>query len=324
MPEYHIPVHDEGEDEDEQEDQDHGNNDDNDVPDEDADPSSSRSSNHFSPQETYETTSPRNSSTSNNVIIEAESSQESPPFPTRSSPASSPPLTQKTSVIGQSGEPTPATAPPNYTRLEIVPPLTDLNSANGDVSKQGNGDPSSPSTWEKMVNSFMRTNSGRRSRSNSIARREPLDGMINRESGNSLTMSRPDPSITVHQSLMQSPSASASMSSFSPYTPTRAAPSPIAPATSADMHKYQDAKLFPFPGIHMLEQRRVKGPSASASASASASVPDVANLHYSSNDDGPSHSFTASPSRTPEMIRERKLSHQASDTRLRGKSQYYS
>lgn len=59
----------------------------------------------------------------------------------------------------------------------------------------------------------------------------------------------------------------------------------------------------------MLEQLRARGPSAS--------VPDVANLRYSSNDDGPSQSFATSPSRTPEMTRERKLSHQASDTRLR-------
>jgi serine/arginine repetitive matrix protein 2 len=313
VPEYRIHVHHE-EEEEEPEDTEQGD----DVPDEDADPSSNRSSNHFSRQETYETTSPRNSSTSNNIVIESEY-QESPSAGTLTSPASSPQPTQSTQLTGQSDGPIPAPALLNGSRGRLeIPPLesvsTELNVGNGDLSKQGNEEPSSPSTWEKMMPSFMRTNSGRRSRSNSIAKREPLDTTVNRESENSLAMSKPEPSTPIHQSS----SASASMTSFAPYTPTRGAPSPIPPATSADMHKYQDAKLFPFPGIHMLEQLRVKGPSASAS------VPDVANLRYSSNDDGPSQSFATSPSRTPDMTRERKLSHQASDTRLRGKCQFHS
>lgn len=315
MPEYRIPVHHE-EEEDEQDDDEQG--DDNEVPDEDADPSSNRSSNHFSRQDTYETNSARNSATSNNIVIESESYQDSPSAGTHTSPASSPPPVQSTPATGQSDGPVPAPVHLNgsRSRLEIVPlerVSADLNVGNGDLSKQGNEEPSSPSTWEKMVNSFMRTNSGRRSRSNSIAKRELPDTTVNRESENNLAMSKPEPSTPIHQS---SSSASASMTSFAPYTPTRGAPSPIPPATSADMHKYQDAKLFPFPGIHMLEQLRAKGPNASAS------VPDVANLRYSSNDDGTS--FATSPSRTPDMTRERKLSHQASDTRLRGKCQFHS
>ncbi|KAM6502207.1 hypothetical protein JOM56_002184 [Amanita muscaria] len=294
---YRIPVHHEDDD-------DEG---DDEVPDEDA--ASTRSSNHFPSQETYENTSPRHS---NGIIIETESYPESPPSQARTSPL--PP--QITLDTNPSNDSPPATSDLNDSsnHLQISVPESEYSAPNCDLAKQGNEEPSSPSTWEKMVNSLIRTasNSGRRSRSNSIInKRDQPDTAADRESGTSL--SKADPNPPVHQALMLSPSASASISSLAPYTPTRGAPSPMPSATPADMHRYQDAKLFPFPGIHILEQRRNK---ERGNPLTSASVPDVANLRYSSNDDGGSQSFAASPSRTPEITRERKLSHQASESRI--------
>ncbi|PFH51554.1 hypothetical protein AMATHDRAFT_47067 [Amanita thiersii Skay4041] len=322
--EYRIPVHDE---EDEYQDDDPDQEDANDVPDEDADPVSARSSNHFSPQETYGTSSPRDSAASNHVVIESENFSDAPnsqvpPSPTSSAPPSqpsAPPLHDETMLpelyIPRLSDITRSPAE----RSPLERESTDLDTPNGDLSKR-NGEASSPSTWEKMKTTLMRTasSSGRRSRSNSILnrdRRDQVDTSLNRESGNSLTLTKHDKGDSTsqgQQSLMQSPSASASILSLTPYTPTRGAPSPIPPATPADIQKYQDAKLFPFPGMYKLEvQRRAKG-----LPTASSSVPDVPNTYYSSNEDGQTQSFATSPTRTPELTRERKLSHQASDTRL--------
>ncbi|KAF8633447.1 hypothetical protein AX17_004616 [Amanita inopinata Kibby_2008] len=309
--EYRIPVHDEEEEDQEQED-------DNEVPDEDADTPSARSSQHSSPQEAYDNASPRDSAMSNNILIETENFSDTPPSQAPPSPTFFAAPEQHPSTPRPSNDSAPPASFPDssHNQAEHLPHdggSTDLDTTSGEMSKQRNGESSSPSAWEKMKITFMKStsSSGRRSRSNSIInrdKREQIDASIHRESGNSLTMLKLDSTMQTHQLLMQSPSASASISSLAPYTPTRAAPSPIPPAT----HRYQNAKLFPFPGIHMLEeQRRAKG-----FPIASASVPDIANFYYSSNEDGQSQSFAASPTRTPELIRERKLSHQASDTRL--------
>jgi hypothetical protein len=109
---------------------------------------------------------------------------------------------------------------------------------------------------------------------------------------------------------MQSPSASTSIVSLASHA-QRGGASPIPAASTADLAKYQDAKLFPFPGMIQLEEkRRAKGlPSASASS------PDIVTMG-GGNDEEAMLPSPISPGHTPEMTRERKLSHQASDTRL--------
>jgi hypothetical protein len=88
----------------------------------------------------------------------------SPSAGTHTSLASST-TTQSTQRIGQSDG--PILAPLALLYGSRGPPLqrtsTDSNVGNGDLSKHGNEKPSSLSTWEKMVPSFLRTNSGRRS-----------------------------------------------------------------------------------------------------------------------------------------------------------------
>ena len=129
-------------------------------------------------------------------------------------------------------------------------------------------------TWEKVKDTFRRagSSSGRRSRTNSILTRkrwDNTDSSVSRESGASLMSAKTDKADSVPSPvgvraphLMQSPSASASILS------------PIPLASSADLSKYQNAKLFPFPGMLRLEEeRRAKGyPPASASS------PDVSIL----------------------------------------------
>jgi len=168
---------------------------------------------------------------------------------------------------------------------------------------------------EKMKSTFTRTNStsGRRSRTNSIReRRDHTDSSISRESGASLTSSKTDkgdPTTSpaqqpAQQLLMQSPSASASILSLASHA-QRGGASPIPPASTADLAKYQDAKLFPFPGMIQLEEKRNR---ARGLPSASASSPDIVTM---TGDEELTFSSPNSPGHTPEMTRERKLSHQA-------------
>lgn len=96
--------------------------------------------------------------------------------------------------------------------------------------------------------------------------------------------------------------------------------SPVPPASSEALQKYGgDAKLFPFPGIfpgvkRLEEERRTR----SGGLSLSASSPDIASPpsldEFSAGSSGSASSRT--PQASPEITRDRKLSHQASDTRL--------
>jgi hypothetical protein len=111
---------------------------------------------------------------------------------------------------------------------------------------------------------------------------------------------------------MQSPSASASIVSLASHA-QRGGASPIPAASTADLAKYQDAKLFPFPGMIQLEEQRNR---AKGLPSGSASSPDIT-MTAGGNDEEPIFPFPSSAGHTPpEMTRERKLSHQASDSRL--------
>lgn len=178
--------------------------------------------------------------------------------------------------------------------------------------------------WGKIMGALTRSTSsgGRRSRSNSIAAREQrqnTDSSISRESGGSLA----SPKVDRHESLgpvgppaqavMQSSSASTSMQSLALPTPPRSGVSPIPPASTIDLSKYNDAKLFPFPGMKKLEeQRRNRG------LSVSSSTPDIIlSLRTSENEmPMPPSSPNNTPSNSPDIKRNRTLSHQASDSHL--------
>jgi len=99
--------------------------------------------------------------------------------------------------------------------------------------------------------------------------------------------------------------------------------SPVPPASSeAWQKKYGgDAKLFPFPaiipGVKKLEEERRHG-TRSGGLSLNASSPEIASPptidEFSAISSGSASSRT--PQASPEITRDRKLSHQASDTRL--------
>ena len=287
------------------------------------------SSNGFNP-EVYNDVSPRASSSSKSVFVESEISPENlQSFNPVPSPT---PISQPASLAHATSD---SSTSPQFipTRLSIVSrtqgsdrsPLT-TEYPEWDDSPKRIENPSA-TTWEKVKNTFSRAGSstGRRSRTNSILtreRRDQTDSSVSRESGASLTSAKTDKADSVPSPvqvqappLMQSPSASASILSLAPHAPPRGSVSPIPPASSADMSKYRDAKLFPFPGMLRLEEeRRAKGyPPASASS------PDVSmqsNLHEDTQGQSLTSSSSNTPAQTPELNRERKLSHQNSDSRL--------
>ncbi|KZT26792.1 hypothetical protein NEOLEDRAFT_1177372 [Neolentinus lepideus HHB14362 ss-1] len=185
--------------------------------------------------------------------------------------------------------------------------------------------------WDKFKRPFTRTGSisGRRSRTNSVStrenRRDNTDSSVSRESGASQTSARLDKGengVFAQQqaqpaSVMQSPSASGSFLSLAPQAPPRNGVSPVPPASSADMAKYMDAKLFPFPGMKKLEEERNRARGMSASVSS----PDIISPSFSQglsvDQITPSSSSSSTqPARSPELAKDRKLYHQASDSRL--------
>lgn len=184
-------------------------------------------------------------------------------------------------------------------------------------------------TWGKMLGALTRSSSGngRRSRTNSIAtreRRQNTDSSISRESGGSLASPKADKNeigstypLGGQQSVMQSSSASTSMQSLVLPTPPRSGVSPIPPASNLDLTKYnQDAKLFPFPGIKKLEEQRINSRNRRG-LSISSSTPDIVlSLHGNENEPLPSSSSSNTPSNSPDIKRDRVLTHQASDTHL--------
>ncbi|TFK54279.1 hypothetical protein OE88DRAFT_1732956 [Heliocybe sulcata] len=186
--------------------------------------------------------------------------------------------------------------------------------------------------WDKFKRPFTRTGStsGRRSRQNSVStrenRRDNTDSSVSRESGASQTSARMGESGIFAQQqaqpaqVMQSPSASGSFLSLPQQAPPRSGVSPVPPASSADLAKYMDAKLFPFPGMKKLEEERNRARGRSASVSS----PDIISPSFSQglsvDQITPSSSSSSTqPARSPEFGRERQLSHQASDSRLLSK-----
>ena len=300
------------------------------IEDEDEVPLSATSSTGFNP-EVYDDVSHRASSSSKSVFVESETSPENLRSLIPTSSSSPTPMSQPASLAhATSDSSTSAQFVP--TRLSVASriqggdrsPLPTEFPEWDDSSKRIENP--SATTWEKVKNTFSRAGSstGRRSRTNSILtreRRDNTDSSVSRESGASLASAKTDKADSVPSPvqvqappLMQSPSASASILSLGPHAPPRGSVSPIPPA-SADMSKYRDAKLFPFPGMLRLEEeRRAKGyPSASASS------PDVSiqsNFHEDTQGQSLTNSSSNTPAQTPELTRERKLSHQTSETRL--------
>ncbi|KAH0589030.1 hypothetical protein H2248_004805 [Termitomyces sp. 'cryptogamus'] len=228
---------------------------------------------------------------SRSLIVESETS---PASPQRSSLAPSAP--QRDSTTHTSDE---STSPVTYPkRLSVGLPSPDWREPNND----------NPTTLEKIIGAFSKTgpSSGRRSRTNSFVNRNRADS-VSRESGASLNSAKIDKidafAQQQAQSLMQSPSASASISSLAVHA--RTAPSPVPPLTSANKSKYQHAKLFPF-GMTTTQEESNCLPSASISS------PDV---RMSGNEEE-APPVLAGPSQTSLTSRERTLSHQTSDTHL--------
>lgn len=170
-------------------------------------------------------------------------------------------------------------------------------------------------TWgDKVKNAFpfqlgrSGSVSGRRSRTGSISirdRRENTDSSMSRESHGSISREKGEQ--PNHET--QPPSASTSILSL-PIAPQMGMHSPIPPAT-AEMISYDheyNPKLFPFPGIKQLEAQRMHR------VAQSVSTPDVTNGNPMES--VPSSSSSNTAGRSLEPGRERKLSHQASDSRL--------
>ena len=279
-----------------------------------------------------EESSPRQSSDSKDLVVEREPSPE--PDPPATSLPSSLGTASNTPVMRISDD-SDSSQPAYPQRLSVASRIQSDRSpltTEFDLDNPASSTPETPlkregsigGAWGKLVGALTRTtsNSGRRSRTNSVAtreRRQNTDSSISRESGGSLASPKADKSESLgpvsppNQSVMQSPSASASVQSLALQTPPRSGVSPIPPASSVDLAKYNDAKLFPFPGMRKLEEeRRNRG------LSISSSTPDIVlSLHSNDNEvPVPSSSSNNTPSNSPDIKRDRTLSHQASDTHL--------
>ena len=173
--------------------------------------------------------------------------------------------------------------------------------------------------WERVKGAFSRSTSqnGRRSRTNSVSGRprDNTDSSISRESRTSLTSGKTDKDGTFAfqqaQPALQTSNSSPASASPLPPAPTKGGTSPFPAYSTTDLSKYMDSKLFPFPDRMELERR-----SKAKATLNSASSPDI-----SSSADPASHGSGSSNATgpSPEPGRDRKLSHQASDTRLLAK-----
>ncbi|KAK7687142.1 hypothetical protein QCA50_009645 [Cerrena zonata] len=263
---------------------------------------------------------------SKELVVEIETSPEPTPiFPPPS------PFPPSLSTSGLHDHPVVNASPPMYPmRLSVATPVqAERSPSTSEFHDEADSTPKrgGESTWERVKNSFTRSNSnnGRRSRTNSLSardRRYNTDSSISRESGASLGSAKHDKLDGVfgqqqqsqQSPLMQTPSASGSILSLAPHPgPPPSGVSPIPPVTSADMSKYYDSKLFPFPGMKQLEeQRRAKGVNASS--------PDIAHFPngYMNGLEAvaSSGSSSSATTRSPETARDRKLSHQMSDSQL--------
>ncbi|KIJ18914.1 hypothetical protein PAXINDRAFT_97024 [Paxillus involutus ATCC 200175] len=289
------------------------------------------------PESPHEESSPRESSDSKELVIELETSPEPTPALTSPRPSSLVAMSNTASLVPTGDESDSSLAYPQ--RLSVASRIQGDRSplaTEFDFDNSVSAPPETPlkregsvGAWSKMLGALTRSgsSSGRRSRSNSLAtreRRQNTDSSISRESGASLASPKADKNelgsafpLSNQQPVMQSSSASTSMQSLALPTPPRSGVSPIPLASSLDLTKYNDAKLFPFPGIKKLEEQRINNRNRGLSIS-SASTPDIVlSLHGHENEIPlPSSSSSNTPSNSPDIKRDRMLTHQASDTHL--------
>ncbi|KAI0689970.1 hypothetical protein BC835DRAFT_1366697 [Cytidiella melzeri] len=280
-------------------------------------------------EHSYYAASPNARSVSKELLIEVETSPELSPSHVPPSPSSVMALSFAANDTPGSARPSPRTYPMRLSVATPVPlsepsPSTTGFPEWGETRPEGiakrAGD-NATGAWDRIKNVLTRSNSsgGRRSRTNSIGtrdRRNNTDSSVSRESRTSLTSPKGERTSELQspQSLMQSPSASASILSLSPQAVPQTPMSPVPAASSADLLRYADSKLNPFPGMKQLEEQRNK-----AKGIASASSPDLS-LYPTAIEPIPSTSSASSATtKSPELMRDRKVSHQASDTRLLAK-----
>ncbi|KAI0666691.1 hypothetical protein C8Q78DRAFT_983930 [Trametes maxima] len=273
------------------------------------------------------------------LIVDVETSPETHPSHIPPSPAST---TALSFAAGRElPQPEAPPSPPTYPmRLSVATPQQQLDRSpsaadhvaewdetRAESTPKRGGEGGSLGTW--MKNAFTRTGSsnGRRSRTNSVSARERrynTDSSVSRESGASLNSGKveknesPGTGIFAMQQaqapVIQSTSSSTSMLSLPPQSAPPGGISPVPPASSADLLKYADSKLFPFPALKQLEEQRNRARAMTPSASS----PDMLSpTNMFPVDVIPSSSSSsAATTKAPDGGRERKLSHQASDSRL--------
>lgn len=184
-----------------------------------------------------------------------------------------------------------------------------------DSTVKRNGE--SASTWERMKTTLgisrSGSASGRRSRTNSMNardRRNNTDSSVSRDSRASLSKDKGE---HAHPDT-QPPSASTSMLSL-PAGAQVGLHSPVPPATPNEMLIYgPNSKLHPFPGLKPSFPNMKSDAKGGKPMSPSASSPDV--VSPMSLGEAPSSSSSNTATWQIEGGRERKLSHQASDSRL--------
>ncbi|KAF9244930.1 hypothetical protein BU15DRAFT_41532 [Melanogaster broomeanus] len=285
-----------------------------------------------------EESSPRESSDSKELVVELETSPEPTPAFTSPTPSSLVAMSNTASFM-PTGDDSDSSQQAYPQRLSVASRIQSDRSpiaAEFDLDNPVCAPPETPlkregsiGTWGKIIVGALTrsgSGSGRRSRTNSLAtreRRQNTDSSISRESGGSLASPKADKNelgstypLGGQQAVMQSSSASASMQSLASPTPSRGGVSPIPLASSLDLTKYNDAKLFPFPGIKKLEEQRIIN--RNRGLSISSSTPDIIlSLHGHENEIPlPSSSSSNTPSNSPDIKRDRVLTHQASDTHL--------
>ncbi|KIK99321.1 hypothetical protein PAXRUDRAFT_547649 [Paxillus rubicundulus Ve08.2h10] len=284
------------------------------------------------PESPHEESSPCESLDSKELVIELETSPEPTPALTSPRPSSLVAMSNTASLMPTGDESDSSLAYPQ--RLSVASRIQGDRSPLAiefDFDNSVSAPPETPlkregsiGAWSKMIGVLTRSGSGsgRRSRTNSIAtreRRQNTDSSISRESGASLASPKADKnelgSAYPQQPVMQSSSASTSMQSLALPTPPRSGVSPIPLASSLDLTKYNDAKLFPFPGIKKLEEQRINNRNRGLSIS-SASTPDIVLSLHGHENEIPLPSSSSSNTPSPDIKRDRVLTHQASDTHL--------
>jgi hypothetical protein len=326
VPETPMPVHEETEEEDDDEDEPLREEPSQHITeDEDDHPPPESPKEEFYPQ--IGEASPRVSSDSQALIVEASTSP--PPTPVITSPTPSlvanlpntPPVIRGSDELDSQQYPQRLSVAVRI-QSDRSPVATEFDQ--NDVQLVRAETPSSKregSTWSKFVSTLTRSASsgGRRSRTNSIAtreRRQNTDSSISRESGVSLPSPKADKNDSISSATYphgQPSSPSNSVHSLSQTASTSCVVSSGSMTPSADpLAKYNHEKLNPFPGIKKLqEQWTHRQPLFS-------STPDIVLSHHHIEADIPlpSSSSSNTPSNSPEINGDRKLSHQASDTHL--------